>query len=151
MAKMSYSNAALRADNNKAMEKEIRTAKSKAGHKKKNPKDQQWVDNTSLKYKVKKPTIKQKTLEFEGHLVPMVFDYKRGSVYRDYKNAWVVPCTLENNKEAPYSAMVRQYGNLIKKGYALVPTVHQLGKRDQVVQSAAMFKDDDDKDSDDVA
>jgi len=103
-----------------------------AGRKKKNVKD---------KHKVKKPTIKQKTLEFEGHLVPMVFDHKRGSVYRDYKNAWVVPCTLENNKEAPYDAMVRQYGQLRRKGFALVPTVHQLGKRDEVVQSAAMFED----------
>ena len=109
-----------------------------ARQKKKNVKD---------KHKVKKPTIKQKTLEFDGHLVPIVVDHKRGSVYRDYKNAWVVPCTLENNKEAPYDAMVRQYGNLIKKGFALVPTVHQLGKRDDVVQSAAMFEDkDDDRD-----
>ena len=113
-----------------------------AGHKIKNVKD---------KHKVKKPTIKQKTLEFEGHLVPVVVDHKRGSVYRDYANAWVVPCRLEHNKENPYDAMVRDYGNLIRKGFALVPTVHQLGKRDQVVQSAAMFKDDDDKDSDEGA
>ena len=106
-----------------------------AGHKKKIVKD---------KHVVKKPTIKEQTLKFDGHLVPMVFDYKRGSVYRDYKNAWVVPCRLEHNKENPYDAMVRQYGQLRKKGYALVPTVHQLGKRDEVVQSAAMFEDKDD-------
>ena len=108
-----------------------------AGQKKKNVKD---------KHKVKKPTIKEQTLRFTGHLVPMVFDHKRGSVYRDYKNAWVVPCRLEHNKEAPYGAMVRQYGQLRKKGFALVPTVHQLGKRDDVVQSAANFEDNDDKD-----
>ena len=103
-----------------------------AGQKKKNVKD---------KHKVKKPTIKEQTLRFKGQLVPVVVDIKRGSVYRDYKNAWVVPCRLDNNKENPYDAMVRQYGNLRKKGYALVPTVHQLGKRDDVVQSAAMFKE----------
>ena len=108
-----------------------------AGQKKKNVKD---------KHKVKKPTIKEQTLRFNGHLVPMVFDHKRGSVYRDYKNAWVVPCRLDNNKEKPYDAMVRQYGQLRKKGFALVPTVHQLGKRDDVVQSAAMFEDNDDRD-----
>ena len=108
-----------------------------AGHKKKNVKD---------KHKVKKPTIKEQTLKFDGHLVPMVFDHKRGSVYRDYKNAWVVPCRLEHAKESPYEAMVRDYGPLVRK-YALVPTVHQLGKRDDVVQSAAMFEDkDDDRD-----
>tara|TARA_Y100000593_G_scaffold70942_1_gene130141 strand:+ start:2228 stop:2584 length:357 start_codon:yes stop_codon:yes gene_type:complete len=114
-----------------------------AGQKKKKIKDQQWKDLTSIKHKVKKPTIKEMTLRFNGHLVPMVFDHKRGSVYRDYKNAWVVPCRLEHNKEAPYDAMVRQYGQLRKKGFALVPTVHQLGKRDDVVQSAANFEDDD--------
>ena len=108
-----------------------------AGQKKKNVKD---------KHKVKKPTIKEQTLKFDGHLVPMVFDHKRGSVYRDYKNAWVVPCRLDNNKEKPYDAMVRQYGQLRKKGFALVPTVHQLGKRDDVVQSAANFEDNDDRD-----
>ena len=107
-----------------------------AGHKKKNVND----------HKVKKPTIKEQTLRFDGHLVPIVVDHKRGSVYRDYKNAWVVPCRLEHNKEDPYAAMVRDYGNLIRKGYALVPTVHQLGKRDDVVQSAAMFNDDDSSD-----
>ena len=107
-----------------------------AGQKKKNVKDN----------KVKKPTIKEQTLKFDGHLVPLVVDHKRGSVYRDYKNAWVVPCRLDNNKEKPYDAMVRQYGQLRKKGFALVPTVHQLGKRDDVVQSAAMFEDNDDKD-----
>ena len=107
-----------------------------AGQKKKNVKD---------KHKVKKPTIKEQTLKFDGHLVPMVFDAKRGSVYRDYKNAWVVPCKLEHAKESPYEAMVRDYGNLRKKGYALVPTVHMLGKRDDVVQSAAMFNDDEDR------
>ena len=105
-----------------------------AGQKKKNVKD---------KHKVKKPTIKEQTLRFDGHLIPIVIDKKRGSVYRDYKNAWVVPCRLDNNKEKPYDAMVRQYGRLIKKGFALVPTVHQLGKRDEVVQSAAMFEDKD--------
>jgi len=105
-----------------------------AGQKKKNVNDN----------KVKKPTIKEQTLKFDGHLVPVVVDHKRGSVYRDYKNAWVVPCRLEHNKENPYDAMVRQYGQLRKKGYALVPTVHQLGKRDEVVQSAAMFEDKDD-------
>ena len=92
--------------------------------------------------KVKKPTIKEQTLKFDGHLVPVVFDAKRGSVYRDYKNAWVVPCKLEHAKESPYEAMVRDYGPLVRK-YALVPTVHQLGKRDDVVQSAAMFNDED--------
>ena len=92
--------------------------------------------------KVKKPTIKEQTLKFDGHLVPIVFDAKRGSVYRDYKNAWVVPCKLEHAKESPYEAMVRDYGPLVRK-YALVPTVHQLGKRDDVVQSAAMFNDED--------
>jgi len=112
-----------------------------AGHKKKKIKD-----NT-----IKKPTIKEQTLKFNGHLVPIVFDHKRGSVYRDYANAWVVPCKLLDRKENPYDAMVRDYGNLIKKGYALVPTVHQLGKRDDVVQSAAMFNDDDDKGSDEGA
>jgi hypothetical protein len=112
-----------------------------AGYNKKKVKD----------YTIKKPTIKEQTLRFEGHLVPVVVDHKRGSVYRDYANAWVVPCRLEHNKENPYDAMVRYYGNLIRKGFALVPTVHQLGKRDQVVQSAAMFKDDDDKDSDEGA
>ena len=110
-----------------------------AGQKKKNSKDQQWVDKRSIRNKVKKPTIKEQTLRFKGHLVPVVVDSKRGSVYRDYKNAWVVPCKLEHNKENPYDAMVRQYGQLRRKGYALVPTVHQLGKRDDVVQSAAMF------------
>ena len=109
-----------------------------AGHNNKKP-------NNS---KVKKPTIKEQTLRFDGLLVPIVHDTKRCSVYRDYTNAWKVPCRLDNNKENPYDAMVRQYGNLIKKGYALVPTVHQLGKRDDVVQSAAMFKDDDDTSSD---
>jgi hypothetical protein len=108
-----------------------------AGHNKKYVKD---------KHVVKKPTIKEKTLRFEGHLVPIVVDHKRMSVYRDYANAWVVPCRLEHNKENPYDAMVRDYGNLIRKGFALVPTVHQLGKRDDVVQSAAMFNDDDDRD-----
>ena len=108
-----------------------------AGQKKKNVKD---------KHKVKKPTIKEQTLKFDGHLVPIVFDAKRGSVYRDYANAWVVPCKLEHAKESPYEAMVRDYGPLVRK-YALVPTVHQLGKRDDVVQSAAMFEDkDDDRD-----
>jgi len=113
-----------------------------AGHNKKNVKD---------KHVVKKPTIKEQTLKFDGHLVPMVFDHKRMSVYRDYKNAWVVPCKLNDKKESPYDAMVRDYGNLRKKGFALVPTIHQLGKRDDVVQSAAMFKDDDDKSSDEEA
>jgi hypothetical protein len=108
------------------------------------------IKEINEKHVVKKPTIKQKTLEFEGHLVPVVVDHKRGSVYRDYKNAWVVPCTLEHNKEAPYDAMARQYGNLRKKGYALVPTVHQLGKRDEVVQSAASHKETEDKDDEDV-
>lgn len=109
-----------------------------AGHKKKNVKD---------KHKVKKPTIKEQTLRFDGHLVPIVIDHKRGSVYRDYKNAWVVPCKLAHNKEDPYEAMVRDYGPLVRKHFALVPTVHQLGKRDEVVQSAAMFEDkDDDRD-----
>ena len=105
-----------------------------ARQKKKNVKD---------KHKVKKPTIKEMTLRFTGHLVPVVVDSKRGSVYRDYKNAWTVPCRLEHNKERPYDAMVRQYGQLRRKGFALVPTVHQLGKRDEVVQSAAMFEDKD--------
>ena len=117
-----------------------------AGHKKKNTKDQQWEDTRSLKHKVKKPTIKEQTLKFDGHLVPIVIDHKRGSVYRDYKNAWVVPCKLAHNKEDPYEAMVRDYGPLVRKHFALVPTVHQLGKRDEVVQSAAMFKDDEDRD-----
>ena len=112
-----------------------------AGHKNKKPND----------YKVKKPTIKEQTLKFNGHLVPIVIDHKRGSVYRDYANTWVVPCKLNDKKENPYAAMVRDYGNLIKKGYALVPTIHQLGKRDDVVQSAAMFKDDDDTSSDEGA
>tara|TARA_B100001123_G_scaffold445147_1_gene595959 strand:- start:816 stop:1157 length:342 start_codon:yes stop_codon:yes gene_type:complete len=112
-----------------------------AGQKKKKIKDN----------KVKKPTIKEMTLRFKGHLVPIVVDHKRRSVYRDYANAWEVPCRLEHNKENPYDAMVRDYGNLIKKGYALVPTVHQLGKRDDVVQSAAMFNDDDDNGSDEGA
>ena len=116
-----------------------------AGQKKKNSKDQQWTDKRAIRNKVKKPTIKEQTLRFDGHLVPMVFDAKRGSVYRDYKNAWVVPCRLEHNKEDPYEAMVRDYGPLVRK-YALVPTVHQLGKRDEVVQSAAMFEDKDDRD-----
>ena len=106
-----------------------------AGQKKKNVNDN----------KVKKPTIKEQTLRFDGHLVPIVVDHKRGSVYRDYKNAWVVPCRLEHNKEDPYDAMVRDYGPLVRK-YALVPTVHQLGKRDDVVQSAAMFNDEDSSD-----
>ena len=105
------------------------------------------IKEINERHKVKKPTIKQKTLEFEGHLVPVIVDHKRKSVYRDYKNAWVVPCKLEHSKEKPYDAMVRDYGNLLRKGFALVPTVHQLGKRDEVVQSAAMFEDkDDDKD-----
>ena len=52
-----------------------------AGQKKKNSKDQQWIDKRAIKNKVKKPTIKQKTLEFDGHLVPLVVDHKRGSVY----------------------------------------------------------------------
>ena len=112
-----------------------------AGHKKKKTKSNV----------VKKPTIKEQTLRFKGHLVPIVVDHKRGSVYRDYANAWVVPCRLEHNKENPYDAMVRDYGNLIKKGFALVPTVHQLGRRADVVQSAAMFNDDDDKGSDEGA
>ena len=110
----------------------------------KKTRDQQWKDKTSLKFKVKKPTIKEQTLKFDGHLVPMVVDAKRGSVYRDYANAWVVPCRLEHNKEDPYEAMLRDYGPLVRK-YALVPTVHQLGKRDEVVQSAAMFEDKDDR------
>ena len=112
-----------------------------AGQKKKNVNDN----------KVKKPTIKEMTLRFDGHLVPIVVDHNRRSVYRDYANAWVVPCRLEHNKEDPYVAMVRDYGNLIKKGFALVPTVHQLGRRDDVVQRAAMFNDDDDKGSDEGA
>ena len=112
-----------------------------AGHNNKKP-------NNS---KVKKPTIKEQTLRFDGLLVPIVHDHKRCSVYRDYTNARKVPCRLEHNKENPFDAMVRQYGNLIKKGYALVPTVHQLGKRDDVVQSAANFNDDDDKGSDEGA
>ena len=107
-----------------------------AGQKKKNVNDN----------KVKKPTIKEQTLRFKGQLVPIVVDYKKRSVYRDYANAWEVPCRLEHNKENPYDAMVRQYGQLRRKGYALVPTVHQLGKRDDVVQSAAMFNDDDSSD-----
>ena len=113
-----------------------------AGQKKKNSKDQQWTDKRAIRNKVKKPTIKEQTLRFDGHLVPIVVDYKKRSVYRDYKNAWVVPCKLEHAKESPYEAMVRDYGPLVKK-YALVPTVHQLGKRDDVVQSAAMFEDND--------
>ena len=116
-----------------------------AGQKKKNSKDQQWKDKRSISHKVKKPTIKEQTLRFDGHLVPIVVDYKKRSVYRDYKNAWVVPCRLDNAKQSPYEAMVRDYGNLRKKGYALVPTVHMLGKRDDVVQSAAMFNDDEDR------
>lgn len=116
-----------------------------AGQKKKNSKDQQWKDKRSISHKVKKPTIKEQTLRFKGQLVPIVVDYKKRSVYRDYANAWEVPCRLEHNKENPYDAMVRQYGQLRKKGYALVPTVHMLGKRDDVVQSAAMFNDDEDR------
>jgi hypothetical protein len=113
-----------------------------AGRKKKS------IKEINEKHVVKKPTIKQKTLEFEGHLVPIIVDHARASVYRDYKNAWVIPCKLEHSKENPYDAMVRDYGNLIRKGFALVPTVHQLGKRDQVVQSAAMFEDKDEQDKD---
>ena len=112
-----------------------------AGHNKKNTKDQQWTDKRSISHKVKKPTIKEQTLKFNGHLVPIVVDHKRGSVYRDYANAWVVPCKLAHNKEDPYEAMVRDYGPLVRK-YALVPTVHQLGKRDDVVQSASMFNEE---------
>lgn len=103
-----------------------------AGHNKKNVKD---------KYKVKKPTIKEQTLHFRGQLVPLVIDQKKKSVYRDYSRAVTVNCRLDNNKEKPYDAMVRQYGHLRKKGNVLVPMVHQLGKRDDVVQSAAMFKE----------
>ena len=51
-----------------------------AGQKKKKIKDQQWKDKRSISHKVKKPTIKEQTLRFDGHLVPIVVDYKKRSV-----------------------------------------------------------------------